>query len=638
MTGKPTYEQLEQRVKALEKEVAEFSRTKEALSVAYDALNSSMSGVIITNLDGRITYVNAAFLRMFEYEDKAAVLGENAAVLFATGTVKKFSDVKAIIDEKEGETEEFTAQRKDGTTFPVEVSSSNVSDDKGNIVGRIASFIDIAGRKQAEEALRESEQRYRHITDATTDYIYTVRIEDGHPVETIHGPACVAVTGYTEEDFKANPHLWIQMVHEEDRKGVEEQAVQILSGVEVGPIEHRIFRKDGVMRWIRNEFVPQYDSQGKLLSYDGLIRDIHEQKLAEEALRESEKKYSTVVENSLTGIYIDQDEKIVFANNRFAEIYRYPREELMSMESWRLVHPEDRDLTKEMRTRRLKGEDALSEYEARGLTRDGETIWITRRNVRIEYKGRPAILGNIVDITEKTLAEEQLRKINDELKNFVHVVSHDLKNPIVAIQGFSSRLLKKCQDNLGEKGRGYLELINAAAGRMEVLVSDLLALSSIGRVVSTFKDIPSLEILKNVTSSLEDRLQKKGIDLVLADNLPTIYCDGERIYQVFENLLVNAIKFMGATKDPKIEVGYEDMGNFHRFYVRDNGIGIDPEYHRKIFEMFHRLREIADETGTGLGLAIVERIVKNHGGKVWVESVKGQGATFYFTLPKVEAA
>jgi len=211
MTAKPTYEQLEQRVKALEREVAEFDRTKQALSVAYDALNSSMSGVIITDLDGRITYVNAAFLRMFEYEDKAPVLGENAAVLFATGAVKKFSDVKAIIDEKEGETEEFTAQRKDGTTFPVEVSSSNVSDDKGNI---IASFIDIAGRKQAEEALRESEQRYRHITDATTDYIYTVRIEDGHPVETIHGPACVAVTGYTEEDFKANPHLWIQMVHD----------------------------------------------------------------------------------------------------------------------------------------------------------------------------------------------------------------------------------------------------------------------------------------------------------------------------------------------------------------------------------------------------------------------------------------
>ncbi len=638
MTRKPTYEELEQRNKILEKEVAEFSRTKQELSVAYDALNSSMSGVIITNLDGRIEYVNATFLRMFEYEDKTAVLGENAAALFATGTVKKFSDVKVIIDEKKGETEEFTAQRKDGTRFPVEVSSSNVSDNRENIVGRMASFIDITGRKQAEGALRESERRYRHITDAITDYIYTVHVKDGHPVETIHRPACAAVTGYTEDDFKANPNLWIHMVHEEDRKAVEEQAAQILSGLEVGPIEHRIFRKDGVMRWIRNEFVPQYDSEGKLLSYDGLIRDIHEQKLAEEALRESEKKYSTLVENSLTGIYIDLDEEVVFANNRFAGIYRYPREELIGIESWKLVHPEDRDLTKEMRTRRLKGEDAPSEYEARGLTKDGETIWINRRNVRIEYKGKPAILGNIVDITEKKRAEEQLRKTNEELKNFVDVVSHDLKNPIVAIQGFSSRLLKKYQDKLGEKGRSYLEMINAGARRMEVLVSDLLALSSIGRVVSTFKDIPSLEIIGNVTSDLENRLRETRIELVVTDSPPTIYCDGERIYQVFENLLVNATKFMGATKAPKIEVGYEDRGNFHQFSVRDNGIGIDPKYHQKIFEVFHRLREIEDETGTGLGLAIVERIVKNHGGKVWVESEKGQGATFYFTLPKVEAA
>ncbi|HID29800.1 MAG TPA: PAS domain S-box protein, partial [Desulfobacterales bacterium] len=96
-----------------------------------------------------------------------------------------------------------------------------------------------------------------------------------------------------------------------------------------------------------------------------------------------------MVENSLTGIYIDLDEKVVFANNRFAEIYKYSREELMGMEPWRLIHPEDRDLTREMRKRRLKGEDALPEYEARGLTKDGETIWINRRNVRIEYKGRP---------------------------------------------------------------------------------------------------------------------------------------------------------------------------------------------------------------------------------------------------------
>ena len=365
-----------------------------------------------------------------------------------------------------------------------------------------------------------------------------------------------------------------------------------------------------------------------------LEKEALEHKRMEEVLRESEKKYSKLVENSLTGIYIDQDEKIVFANNRFADIYRYPREELIGIESWRLVHPEDRSLTDKTRARRLKGEEAPPEYEARGLTKDGEAIWIKRRNTSIEYKGRPAILGNAVDITEQKQAEEELRKINEELKNFVHVVSHDLKTPIISIQGFSSRLLKNYQEKLGEKGRVYLEHIKTSGRRMEVLVSDLLTLSKIGRVVSNLKDISSHEIVKNLTSDLQDRVKEKGIELVVAHNLPTISCDGERIYQVFQNLLVNAIKFMGDTESPQIEIGYADMGDFHRFSVRDNGIGIDPKYHRRIFEIFHRLKKIEDEEGTGLGLAIVYRIVTDHDGKVWVESEKGKGATFYFTLPK----
>ena len=120
----------------------------------------------------------------------------------------------------------------------------------------------------------------------------------------------------------------------------------------------------------------------------------------------------------------------------------------------------------------------------------------------------------------------------------------------------------------------------------------------------------------------------------MADNLSTIYCDGDRICQVFDNLLGNAIKFMRETNSPKIEIGYEDKIDLHQFYVRDNGIGIDPKYHRKIFEMFHRLKQTEDEEGTGLGFAIVERIMNGHGGRIWVESEAGKGATFYFTLPK----
>jgi PAS domain S-box-containing protein len=140
-----------------------------------------------------------------------------------------------------------------------------------------------------------------------------------------------------------------------------------------------------------------------------LKEEIGERKRIEAALRESEAKYVGLVENSLTGIYIDQDGKIVFANRRFAEIYGYAKEDLTGMESWQLVHPDDRELTNGMRMRRIRGEEALSEYVARGLTKSGDTIWVARRNTRIEYRGGPAILGNIVDVTKQKRAEEKLR-------------------------------------------------------------------------------------------------------------------------------------------------------------------------------------------------------------------------------------
>jgi two-component system sensor kinase FixL len=355
---------------------------------------------------------------------------------------------------------------------------------------------------------------------------------------------------------------------------------------------------------------------------------------AQEELRQEESKYRRLVESSLTGIYIDQDRRIVFANSKFAEIYGYPQEELIGMETWRLVHPDDLALVEEIRDKRLAGQTAPSEYKARGLTRNGKTIWVKRRNTRIEFETRPAILGNIVDITKQKEAEEELRKTNEELQGFLHAVSHDLKNPIVSIQGFSSRLLKKCGDVLGKEGIEYVGRIQESANRMEVLVSDLVTLSRIGRVVSKSEETDSLDLVRKVTSALEERLRGKNVELVVAGNLPKMYCDPERIYQVFENLILNAVKYRDESKQSRVEIGHKDGSALHQFYVKDNGIGIAPPFHKKVFEMFHRLDPMNHKEGTGLGLAIVQRIVEQHGGRAWVESEAGQGATFYFTLSK----
>jgi signal transduction histidine kinase len=275
-----------------------------------------------------------------------------------------------------------------------------------------------------------------------------------------------------------------------------------------------------------------------------------------------------------------------------------------------------------------------SEYEARGLTKTGETIWIKRRNTDIEFEGKPAILGNIVDVTDRKRTEEQLQKTNEELQDFVHVVSHDLKTPVISIYGFSDRLLRNYADTLGEKGKKYLEHIMSSATRMEALVTDLLTFSRIGRVVPKIESDSSLDIVENVISDLRPKVEKNRVELVVAEGLPRVPCDRERLHQVFQNLIGNAIKFTQTTEAPRIEIGYEDMEKFHQFYVRDNGVGIDPDDQKRIFEKFERLGEVEDEEGTGLGLAIVERIITSHGGDVWVESERGRGATFYFTLPK----
>jgi PAS domain S-box-containing protein len=374
---------------------------------------------------------------------------------------------------------------------------------------------------------------------------------------------------------------------------------------------------------------PSYEALEKMVK--ALENEVARLNRSEEALQKSEEMYRILVENALTGIYIDQGGQIVFANDQVADIYGYPREELIGKESSELVHPEHRPLTEKRRAERLKGEKPPSEYDAMGLTKHGETIWIRRRNTDIEYKGRPAILGNIVDITEK-------KQVREELKDFVHVVTHDLKTPVVAIHGFSERLLKNYSDEFDEKARSYIEHIMGSARRMDALVNDLRDLLKGGEVTSDIEDVSSEEVIKAVIKDLEDRLREEQVDLVVGSGLPTIRCDNQKLYQVFQNLVGNAIQYKGDTKTPKIEVGYQDRGDFHQFYVRDNGIGIDPKHQQKVFDKFERLRETEDEEGTGLGLAIVERIVRSHGGKVWVDSETNNGTTFYFYLHKDPAA
>ena len=338
-------------------------------------------------------------------------------------------------------------------------------------------------------------------------------------------------------------------------------------------------------------------------------------------------EYREFVERSPTGIYVDQEGKIVFANKRFADIYGYTVDEITGAESRHLVYHEETESTDHKQQNARKGKRVSSGCEMRGLRKNGEVIWLKCSSRYITFRGQPALLGNVTDITE-------IKNREEESKQFLYAVSHDLKNPIVAIQGFSRRLRKKYGKDLGEKGLQYVNHISTSACQMEQLVSDLLTLSRLGRMKLEYEDVPVSEVLKEVMTDLRNQIRESGVNIRLEKELPVVRCDPTKLYQVFQNLLSNAIKYTSASPNPEVTVGHQDNGAFHRFYVRDNGIGIDPKDHEKIFKMLARANGSEHQEGTGLGLSIVEKIVAGHGGEVGGESQKGKGATFHFTLPK----
>jgi len=234
------------------------------------------------------------------------------------------------------------------------------------------------------------------------------------------------------------------------------------------------------------------------------------------------------------------------------------------------------------------------------------------------------------ELEEKT---RELSKSNEELNAFVYTVSHDLKAPVVSLQGFSSILVNDYGDNLDENGKMYVERIQKNSERMGILIESLLELSRVGRVKNQEELVEISDVISDVTNELSVQLEERGTKLMVMDDMPTIWCDRVRIGQIFSNLIGNANKFMGDNnKNPTIEVGHNVQNGYHRFYVKDNGIGINEEYHEKIFHIFQRLDDIETE-GTGVGLAIVKKIVESSGGRIWVDSVEGSGTTIYFTLP-----
>jgi light-regulated signal transduction histidine kinase (bacteriophytochrome) len=246
----------------------------------------------------------------------------------------------------------------------------------------------------------------------------------------------------------------------------------------------------------------------------------------------------------------------------------------------------------------------------------------------------------IIDITEIKKTEEELKRIseelarsNAELKDFAYIASHDLKKPLQSIESFANLLARRYKGKLDAKADEFISYIVEGVQRLQILIKDLLEYSQIETKAKNIKPTDCSFIVEEAMSNLKTAMDESNA-VVTYNKLPTIMSDPQQIISLFQNLIDNAIKFR-SNKAPRVRISADRKGNEWIFSIRDNGIGIDPENFEKIFVMFQRLHGSADFPGTGIGLSICKKIIERHGGRIWVESEPGKGATFFFVIPSI---
>jgi PAS domain S-box-containing protein len=385
-------------------------------------------------------------------------------------------------------------------------------------------------------------------------------------------------------------------------------------------------------------------------SRDKLNREIVERRLTEEKLKHSEERILLLLESAAEAIYgIDLEGDCTFANQSCLNMLGFKHlDDVVGKNMHHLIHHSRSDGTPcPMSECRI--------YEAFqkgvGTHVDDEVLW--RKDgtpFAAEYWSYPMrengrMIGSVVtflDITERIEAQQAQQALTDalqdkasEMERFVYTVSHDLKSPLITIQGFLGLLDKDAENQDAARLKGDIRQIHKAADSMEVLLADLLEISRIGRLVNLPEEVGLDALAQDAAALVGGQMRQIGVQLDIAPDLPTLYGDRKRLLEVVQNLLDNAIKFMGNQRQPHITIGMRRENSEDICYVQDNGIGIAPQYHEKVFGLFERLNPGME--GTGIGLAIVKRIINLEGGRIWVESEgEGRGAAFCFVLPTVE--
>lgn len=539
---------------------------------------------------------------------------------------------------------------------------------------------------------KDNAYRYRSLLEniPATTYINNTNVN----AETEYvSPQVKKLLGYPSKTFTDDPLFWTKILHPDDKQRVSAESQRTSETEEPFEMEYRIIAKDKRIVWVKDEAVLVHDKDtGKPLYWLGVWTDITSRKKSEEGqldlvhgMTKRTIQLQTAAEVSRAATSILDINKLLpdiveLIRNHF-EYYYVGIFLVDEQNEWADLLAATGDMGKKMidEKHRLKVEDSsmigwcLTHKEARIALDVGEDavrfanplLPHTRSEMALPLITHGEIIGAMtiqsekpaafsrVDITAlQTMADQvanaienarlytdklnlnrELEMQNEELERFTYTVSHDLRSPLVTIRGFLGYLRQDAESGDLQRFDKDLGRISNAVDKMQILLNELLELSRVGRITNPPEDVPFGEIVQETADLLSGQLDAGKVRLNILSELPVVHVDKLRISEVIQNLISNAAKFMGDQENPTIDIGMNGLDTDDKpiFFVRDNGIGIHPDFHERIFGLFNRLDPSTE--GTGIGLTLVKRIIEIHEGRIWLESEQGKGSTFLFTLP-----
>jgi PAS domain S-box-containing protein len=545
----------------------------------------------------------------------------------------------------------------------------------------VVGLVNLIRRREVVEMLveqRTADLRILSSTVANSNDVFIItqanelNEEHGGPQITYVNEAFTRLTGYSSEEALGNTPRMLQ-----GRNTDRNELDKIRSALEKGETyigELINYSKDGEEYWIDLNISPLKDQKGNITHYASVERDITGRKQAQQEREKTRKELEQLIEkiyesNELNDAIMSSSDHLIivtdpnglttFVNQAAEKGLGYQSAEVVGVHSPALWHDGNEVvqrasvLSTELGKSVEPGFDVFTLKTQQG-GRDTQDWTITRKNgtsfigsltvtcIRNSYGEITGYLGVIEDITERKAAEKEREGLidklvdsNEELERFAFVCSHDLQEPLRMIRSFSEKLQTHIADTLehDEKGKKYLHFVTDGAVRAQALVVDILAYSSIGTDTQLLEDVVGEDLINVVKDNMQNVLLENGGGIT-CDPLPILRGNKTQLFQLFQNLINNGMKYRKLDTPPKVHVSVKDAGDCWQFAIKDNGIGMEQRHLKKIFEVFQRLHRKSQYAGTGVGLSICKKVVERHGGIIWVESEKGVGSTFYFTLLK----